>query len=105
MQVDHIDPMGSDELENLCLACWNCNNHKRQATEVVDPQTGERTIMFNPRTQIWGEHFEWINSATMIRGLTPVGRATVARLKMNRPVVVVARQRWVEGGYHPPTRT
>ncbi len=102
MQVDHIDPTGGDGLENLCLACWNCNNHKRQATQVTDPETGQPVALFNPRTQNWSEHFEWVAGATRVRGLTPVGRATVARLNMNRPVVVVARQRWVEGGYHPP---
>jgi HNH endonuclease len=102
MQVDHIDPSGGDGLENLCLSCWNCNNHKRQATQVTDPETGQRVALFNPRTQNWFEHFEWITGATRVRGLTPIGRATVVRLKMNRPVIVAARQRWVEGGYHPP---
>jgi hypothetical protein len=47
-------------------------------------------------------HFGWIDGEIHIRGLSPVGRATVIRLKMNRPVMVIARQRWVEGGYHPP---
>jgi hypothetical protein len=102
MQVDHIDPDGGDDLDNLCLACWNCNNHKRQATIIPDPETGEDVPWFNPRRQIWSAHFEWINDATYVRGLTPTGRATVVRLKMNRPAIVVARSRWVEGGCHPP---
>jgi hypothetical protein len=102
MQVDHIDPAGGDGLENLCLSCWNCNNHKRTATQVSDPETGEEVALYNPRTQVWADHFEWIMDATLIQGLTPVGRATISRLKMNRAVIVIARQRWVEGGYHPP---
>ena len=51
MQIDYIDPNGGDELENLCLACWNCNNHKRQAILVPDPETGQEVALFNPRTQ------------------------------------------------------
>src|SRR5258708_32817014 len=101
MQVDHIDPSGSDSLDNLCLSCWNCNSHKHKAILVTDPQTGDQVSLFNPRSQIWSEHFEWLNGATQIHGLTPIGRATVARLKMNRQTIIVARQRWAEGGYHP----
>jgi hypothetical protein len=104
MQVDHIDPAGGDRLDNVCLACWNCNNAKRAATQAVDPETRGRVSLFNPRTQVWADHFEWINGATYVHGLTPIGRATVARLRMNRSPIVVARQRWVEGGYHPLVR-
>jgi hypothetical protein len=102
MQVDHIDPQGGDELGNLSLACWNCNTSKHRATTASDPVTQEMMPLFNPRTQIWAEHFEWMDGYTRIHGLTPVGRATIDRLKMNRPAVVTARKRWAEGGYHPP---
>jgi hypothetical protein len=102
MQVDHIDPDGNDSLENLCLSCWNCNNHKHKATVAVDPASSKTVALYNPRTQAWKEHFEWVEGATKVSGLTPTGRATVERLKMNRPAIVVARQRWAEGGYHPP---
>lgn len=102
MQVDHIEPNGDDNLDNLCLSCWNCNNHKRQATMMIDPETGEHAVLFNPRTQLWSEHFEWIEGATRLQGLTPSGRVTIIRLKMNRPMMMVARQRWRSGGYHPP---
>jgi HNH endonuclease len=102
LQVDHIYPTGGNGLENLCLACWNCNNYKRATTQVIDPETSDSVSIFNPRAQIWSEHFEWINGATIVRGITATGRASVERLKMNRSVIVVARQRWVNGGYHPP---
>jgi hypothetical protein len=102
MQVDHIDPDGGDILENLCLSCWNCNNLKRRAISTTDPETGMDVPLFNPRTDHWAEHFEWIEGATLLNGLTPVGRVTIERLKMKRPAVVIARHRWVQGGYHPP---
>jgi hypothetical protein len=103
MQIDHIDPNGGDELANLCLACWNYNNHKRQAIFVIDPETGEEAALFNPRIQNWTDHFEWLDNATRLRGLTPTGRATIMRLKMNRTLLIVARKRWADGGYHPPS--
>ena len=31
--------------------------------------------------------------------------ATVTRLQMNRSIVVQARQRWVQAGWHPPKIT
>ena len=102
MQVDHIDPSGGDALNNLALACWNCNNHKRQAVQAIDPDTDELADLYHPRQQLWDEHFEWVDDFIRIRGRTPTGRATIVRLKMNRPLVVHARQRWVEFGFHPP---
>ena len=102
MQVDHITPDGGDDLDNLCLACWNCNNHKRAAISVIDVRTDEIILLFNPRLQRWSDHFEWMTQDTEVRDKTPTGRVTVERLKMNRPSIVIARRRWVEGGYHPP---
>lgn len=37
-----------------------------------------------------------------IEGVTPIGRATVAALRMNRPLPVRARRVWVAAGMHPP---
>jgi hypothetical protein len=102
MHVDHIDPHGGDNVYNLCLACWNCNTSKHQATAALDPETQEMVRLFNPRHDEWPEHFEWIDGGIWLRGLTAIGRATIDRLKMNRAVVVIARKRWIEGGYHPP---
>lgn len=102
MQVDHIDPHGADTLENLCLACWNCNSSKHKATTAVDPMTREAVALFNPRTQHWTDHFRWSEDSTRIIGMTRIGRATVGRLKMNRPRLVLARIEWVKTGSHPP---
>lgn len=102
MQVDHIIPDGGDHDDNLCLACWSCNNYKRKATHSRDSLTDSIVPLFNPRTQSWNEHFEWTTKGTVVEGKTAIGRATIQRLKMNRPTLVVARQRWVDGGYHPP---
>ncbi len=101
MHVEHINPAGGDNPNNLCLACPNCNLSKATAVTAADPNTGEEVPLFNPRTQIWDEHFEWGDNHAMIRGITLIGRATATRFKMNRPRIVLARQRWVQAGLHP----
>lgn len=104
LHVEHINPNGGDHPDNLCSACPNCNLSKAAATRAADPESNQEVPLFNPRLQKWLGHFEWIENHTQIRGLTPSGRATVARLKMNRPRIVLARQRWVQAGLHPVTR-
>ncbi len=102
MHVEHIQPGNDDALANLCLACANCNLSKALATSAIDPVTAETVALFNPRTQIWSAHFEWVQDGAMIQGLTPTGRATIVRLRMNRPRIVEARSVWILAGIHPP---
>lgn len=103
MHVEHISPGGGDDLENLALSCATCNLSKARATSALDPSTGESVPLFNPRTQTWTEHFEWVENGTIVRGRTAAGRATIVRLQMNVARVVNARKVWVRAGEHPPT--
>lgn len=102
MHVEHINPVGGDHLDNLCLACASCNLSKAKATFAVDPETNQTIALFNPRQQGWNDHFEWIENGTHIVGKTPTGRATVHRLKMNIERIVTARRIWIKAGEHPP---
>lgn len=102
MHVEHIIPDGGDNLDNLCLSCATCNLSKARATTALDPVTSKEVSLFNPRVELWADHFEWIQNGTEILGLTPTGRATVLRLRMNRIRVVDARKVWVRAGEHPP---
>ncbi len=105
IEIDHIIPEakgGSDELENLCLACRGCNSFKQDFQHGIDPETQQETSLFNPRTQSWNENFKWDEESIRVVGLTPTGRATVDRLRMNRSEVVAARRLWVRAGWHPP---
>lgn len=102
MHIGHINPHGGDGLENLCLACANCNLSKHAATSAIDPLTNETVPLFDPRSQNWQTHFAWNSSATHVIGMTAIGRSTVARLKMNRARMVLARERWTIAGFHPP---
>ena len=61
-------------------------------------------LLFNPRTQMWTEHFAWSPDGTLIIGLTPLGRATVVALRLNNEFIVVARRFWVEAGWWPPNQ-
>jgi 5-methylcytosine-specific restriction endonuclease McrA len=103
--IDHLIPEalgGPTEEENLWLACSQCNLHKGDRVTVRDPLTEEWAPLFNPRRQIWAEHFRWTPTGDEVVGLTPVGRATVQALQLNRPLLVRARRAWVAVGWHPP---
>jgi hypothetical protein len=102
MHVEHINPSAGDDPANLCLSCPNCNLSKARATSAVDPDTGEPVNLFNPRSETWVEHFQWVDNGVRLKGLTPSGRATILRLRMNVLRVVVARTIWVMAGAHPP---
>lgn len=105
LQIDHILPEsrgGTADEENLWLACPLCNNAKSDHVEAEDPETDMRVPLFNPRREAWTDHFRWSEDGTEILGRTPVGRATIARLKMNDRVRVAVRAKWVAVGWHPP---
>jgi len=105
MQIEHIIPRargGNSDEVNLWLACAWCNSYKGTSTHAADPLSGNQVPLFNPRTQIWAEHFRWSDDSTEIIGQTPTGRATVITLRMNNEFVVPARRQWVIAGWHPP---
>jgi hypothetical protein len=56
-----------------------------------DPVTNSTVPIFNPRTQIWNEHFEMSKNGTQIIGKTPIGRGTVEALKLNDERVGMGR--------------
>ena len=105
MEIDHIIPQslgGSDDEDNLWSSCTLCNKHKSNRVNAIDPQTSKMVRLFDPRHQEWHQHFAWTTQGDRILGQTAIGRATVVTLKLNRPSLVRARQRWVEAGWHPP---
>ncbi len=106
MSFEHIYPRskgGATSFQNICLACRPCNEFKSDTVQGKDFVTEESASLFNPRTQDWSRHFTWSGDGTVIEGLTPVGRVTIAALQMNHAAIVRARRRWVAGGWHPPS--
>jgi hypothetical protein len=83
-QIDHIraEKHGGETIEsNLALACTHCNRHKGPNIAGFDSESGEVVRLFNPRADIWEQHFEIDGS--QLRGKTAIGRATVEVLAMN----------------------
>jgi hypothetical protein len=68
----------------------------------LDPQTGRRVRLFDPRRQEWKRHFRWSDDGGRILGKTAAGRATVEALNVNRPRIVHIRLLWAAMGLHPP---
>ena len=104
-EVDHIIPRsqgGPTTGANLCLACVSCNGHKQSQTHARDPESDVEVTLFNPRQQLWREHFAWSEDGTLIQGLTPCGRATVVALQLNHALIVAARSIWASIRLHPP---
>ncbi|MGB0562998.1 MAG: HNH endonuclease [Spirulinaceae cyanobacterium] len=102
--VEHIILVcksGADTLDNLAWSCQDCNNHKYTQTHVPDPITQQEVRLYHPRQDQWSKHFAWHKNYSVILGLTPIGRATIARLKMNRLSVVNLRQILYHSGLHP----
>ncbi|HEC84172.1 MAG: HNH endonuclease [Candidatus Parabeggiatoa sp. nov. 2] len=106
LTVEHIIPEslgGTTTLDNLCLACWDCNLIKGNRIAAIEPNTGTTVRLFHPNKQKWSEHFCWSDDGIYMIGITPIGRATVVALKLNRPVLLLhARRFWTEVGWHPP---
>lgn len=95
LEIEHLVPRakgGSDDEDNLWLACSLCNRYKGAQTSAADPNTGEVAPLFNPRSDNWAEHFRWSTDVIRIQGITPVGRATVEALKLNNELAVEVRR-------------
>ncbi len=104
-EIEHILPRalrGETIIENLCLACPTCNRLKSDRTTARDPVSMQDVPLFHPQRDVWAEHFAWSKGATEIVGLTAIGRATVAALRINRLQLVRVRRMWVLIGEHPP---
>ena len=84
LHIEHIRPKkhgGTDNLDNLALACVDCNLHKGSNIAGYDPESMALTELFNPRHHAWDEHFQW--QGVRIVGRTAIGRTTVKVLRLN----------------------
>ena len=82
--VEHIQARqhgGSDDAQNLALACLHCNLSKGPNLTSIDPDRCDIVKLFNPRTEAWDEHFKLEDG--VIIGMTATGRTTVFLLEMN----------------------
>ncbi|MDX2230180.1 MAG: HNH endonuclease signature motif containing protein [Leptolyngbyaceae cyanobacterium bins.349] len=109
--VDHVIPKslgGSDEFDNLALACRRCNERRYNFVASIDPETKNIVPIYNPRKQKWAEHFVWLDQGVVIEGTTPIGRATCLRLDLNdtrypeKDSIRETRRFWIQTKLRPP---
>jgi hypothetical protein len=103
--IDHILPEsleGTSDFDNLAYACFLCNRLKSNKLKSFDIITEKWIPLYNPRIDIWEEHFVWNEDTTQILGITIVGRCTVKELKLNREKLVEYRNCLILFGTHPP---
>ncbi len=82
--VDHFIPRqhgGLTQLGNLALACLHCNRNKGPNLAGLDPLDGSVVSLFDPRRNLWIEHFEW--QGTELAGKTAIGGCTIRVLAIN----------------------
>ena len=82
--VEHVLPGsagGSDDAENLAWACPSCNLHKSDRVMVSQLDSSEPIALFNPRSDLWSDHFDW--DVYAIVGKTPMGIAAIDALHLN----------------------
>lgn len=98
-QVDHVvaeKHRGPTSLDNLSWACYRCNSHKGPNLAGIDDRTGAMERLFNPRTDIWNDHFRW--AGPKLCGKTPQGRTTINVLCINRPDTLLLRRSLIAEG-------
>lgn len=105
--IDHVLPEsldGTSELANLAYACFLCNRLKSNKLKVYDILTQKWIPLFNPRNDLWHEHFTWSEDTTTIIGITAIGRCTVKELQLNREKLIEYRNCIIPFGAHPPVQ-
>lgn len=102
-EPDHVVAVkhGGETMEsNLAWTCFVCNRAKGSDIASIDPQTKQVVRLYSPRQDDWKSHFKLADDGRII-GLSPIGRVTVALLKMNQGVHVELRQTLMRWGLYP----
>lgn len=100
-EVDHIIPPvrgGTDDGDNLALACRACNLFK---ADHLTGDAGAPERLFHPRRDDWAAHFHINEETGEITGSSLIGEATVTRLRMTAPPRLQARRLWRALGLFP----
>jgi hypothetical protein len=101
-QIDHIRAQkhgGPTALANLSWSCLSCNVTKGPNIAGIDPASQTMHRLFDPRSDRWADHFEWQGPSLI--GRTPIGRATIEVLGINRRDRLEHRRLLVAAGLFP----
>ncbi|WLD11714.1 hypothetical protein [Planctellipticum variicoloris] len=80
-----------------------CNLREGSDLSSVDPVSSSIVPLFNPRTQIWQEHFRL--DGVRLEGLSAEGRTTVEFLQLNSYERLAERSELAAAGRFPPVRS
>jgi hypothetical protein len=98
-QVDHIVSRkhgGVSSADNLAY-CWlRCNLWKGTDIGSLSARTGKLIPLFNPRKDVWPEHFRL--DGAIIEPLTAEGEATARLLKLNLDKRIAERRVAIAAG-------
>jgi hypothetical protein len=104
--VDHarsIKHGGKTEFINLVFACAHDNQNKgSNVATFIDENSNEIVRLFNPRIDLWDEHFFLIGGEILSK--TTIGAATIRILDMNQPERVLFRTALANAGFYPENR-
>jgi 5-methylcytosine-specific restriction endonuclease McrA len=103
--IEHIIPKsknGTDDFDNLALACIGCNVYKSDKINFIDTITQELFPLYNPRINNWDDHFIWDEAFTGIVGKTAIGRVSITAIRLNRRQLKNLRRALIAIGEHPP---
>ncbi|MDQ3063704.1 MAG: HNH endonuclease [Acidobacteriota bacterium] len=98
-EVVHIVPVsqrGGKSENNLALSCRSCNLYKSDSVSAFDEMSEQKVRFFNPRQDVWSEHFSIDENTGEIKALTPIGRVTILSLRINSKAQLVARIQWLK---------
>lgn len=104
-EVDHIISEkhgGPTDPSNLAFACFVCNRRKGSDIGSILPSTSVFVRFFNPRTDLWAEHFTLADDALLIEPRTDIGAATARILAFNDPERQMEREALHAVGRYPP---
>jgi len=103
-EIDHVIARkhgGRTKVDNLALSCTLCNKYKGSDLTSIDPETGAVVLLYHPRRDRWGEHFQLDGARIIPR--TPTGRATTRLLQLNRSERLAERELLIlAGAIHIP---
>ena len=99
--VDHIISEkhgGKTKAENLAYACAACNTYKGSDIASIT-KAGVLTRFYNPRVDIWLEHFCIVGST--IQPLSDIGEVTALILQFNTENRLLEREELIAVGDYP----
>lgn len=103
-QIDHIISVkhgGATTADNLAYSCIFCNIQKGSDLGSINWRTGELVRFFNPRRDLWKEHFRL--NEVVIQPQTGIGEVTVRIFDFNNNERIIERQALMAVGRFPPS--